>query len=70
MNEEVIKQKMGNESVKTFGVCANPQIEWNDQHECAKNKIQATIRKLMRIEMKMHQEHMHFNMHVLINVIF
>ena len=61
---------MVNESIKTLGVYMNPQIEWNDQCEHVKNKMQVTVRKLMRTEMKVHQACMCFNVHMLTNVFF
>ena len=63
-----MKKIMVNVSIKTLGVYLNPIIEWKDQHEDVKSKIQVTIRRLMRIEMKSCQAHMHFNTHVLTNV--
>ena len=69
LNEEGIKQITVNESIKTSGVHANPQIEWNNQCEHVKNKMQVIVRKLMRIEMKVHHTHVFFfNLHVLTNV--
>ena len=68
LKEEVIKQIMVDKSVKTLGVCLNPMIEWKDQYEHVKKKIQITIRKLMRTDVKVHQECMHFKMCMLTNV--
>ena len=45
-------------------------IEYEDQCEHVKSKIQVTIRKLMKTEMKVHQAHMNFNMCMLTNVFF
>ena len=42
LNEEVTKQIMANESIKTLGVHANPKIEWKDQCEHVKKKMQVT----------------------------
>ena len=58
---------MVNESVKTIGVQTNPKIEWKDQCEYVKKKMQVTIRKLMRIDMKVHQACMYLKTHMLTN---
>ena len=47
-----MKKIMVNVSIKTLGVYLNSIIEWKDQHEDVKSKMQVTIRRLMRIEMK------------------
>ena len=59
---------MVNISVKTLGIYLNPMIDWKDQHEHVKNKIQVTIKKLMRTDMKQYQTHIHFNVHMLTDV--
>ena len=67
LKEEVIKKIMLNESVNTLGICLNPTIEWKDQHGHVKKKIQVTIRKVTRKDMKVHQACMCFNMHLKTN---
>ena len=68
LKDEVIKQMMVNFSVKTLGVYLNPMIEWKDQHENVKSKVQVTMKKLMRTETKAHQVHICFNACILTNV--
>ena len=70
LKDEAIKQIKVHESVKTLGVCANPQLKWNVQHECVKKKMQDAIIKLTRTEMRVHQARMCFNMCMLTNVFF
>ena len=70
LKEEVIKQIKVHDSVKTLGVCVNPQLNWNVQFEYVKNKMQNTVRKLMRTEMRVHQVHMRFNTYMLTDVFF
>ena len=48
----------------------NPMIDWKDQYEHIKKKMQMTARKLTRIDMKVHQTFMCFNMHMPTNVFF
>ena len=67
LKEEVVKQRMVNESVKTLSVCLNQILEWKDQHGHVKKKIQVTIRKVTRKDMKVHQACMCFNMHLKTN---
>ena len=57
---------MVNISVKTLGVYLNPMAYWKDQYEHIKNKIQVTIKKLMRTYLQAGQANMNFNMHILI----
>ena len=61
---------MANKSIKMLGVCLNPMIEWKDQHDHDKKKMKITIRKLMRTEIKVHQDCMCFNRCMLTNVFF
>ena len=53
---------MVNESVKTIGVQTNPKIEWKDQCECIKHKMQVNIIKLTRTDVKVRQARIYFNM--------
>ena len=57
-----------NGSFKTLGVYFNPMIDWKDQCEFVKSKIQVPINNLLRIDIKACQAHMHFNMYMLTNV--
>ena len=68
LKNEVIKQSQVNVSVKTLGVHINPRLNWNDEFECVKHKVTATIKKLMRTEMKTYQAHMYYNVYMLTNV--
>ena len=70
LKNETIKQSQVNESIKTLGVYANPSLNWNDDFGYVKNKMTASIKKLMRTEMKTYQAQMRFNMHVLTTVFF
>ena len=56
-----------NVSVKTLGVHINTRLNWNDEFDYVKNKMTVKIKKVMRKEMKMHQAHMCFDVHVLTN---
>ena len=56
-----MKQLKENECVTTLGVLVNPSLNWDDEHECVKNKLTMAIKKTMRTEIIMWQIHMHFN---------
>ena len=68
LKEEVIKQIKVHESIKTLGVCVNPQLNWNVHFGYVKNKMQDVVRKLMRTEIRVHQACMCFNVCMLTNV--
>ena len=68
LKHELLKQMQVNESIKKLGVHVNSSLNWNDEFEHVINKTTVMIRKLMRTEMKRHQAHMCFNMHMLTNM--
>ena len=52
---------MVNDRVKTLGFYLSLMIDWKNQCEHIKSKIQVTIETLMRIHIKAHQTFMRFN---------
>ena len=57
-------------SVKTLGVHVCPSLSWKDEFERVKNKMKSSIKKLMTVDMKLHQACFYFNTCMLTNVIF
>ena len=50
-----------NESIKTLGVSMSPTLSWDDECMCVKNESMTSIKKIMRVEIKMYQGRMCVN---------
>ena len=57
-------------SVKTLGVHISPSLSWKDEFEYVKQKMKSSIKKIMTVDMKLHQVCSCFNAHMLTNVCF
>ena len=70
LKDENAKQLKVNESIKTLGIFINSSLNWNDEYEYVRNKLIISSKKIIRIEIRMHQVLMHFNVFMLKNVFF
>ena len=61
-------EKLGaNKSIKTFKAYINPSLDWSDEFEYAKKKLETSTKKIINTEMEVCQVHVYFNVHILTN---
>ena len=68
INEEKIRMINIRNSVNKLGVHISPSLRWIDEHEHVEQKIKNSIKKLITLDMKLHQACLYFNIFMLTNV--
>ena len=57
-------------SAKILGAHISPSLSWKDELGHAKQKMNISIKKFMKVDMKFHQVSLCFNTYVLTNKLF
>ena len=70
INEEKIKIIEVRTSVETLGTHISPSLNYRDEFEHVKQKMEVYMKKIMRTDMNMHQVCLYFNTRMLTNVFF